>query len=341
MPEESAEQVQPEEADVPEPGQMQFSDDEMQHLKEIFDLFDRDRTGSISLRDLEAIMQSLNRDAEEAKHLLLQLHQQHSPDYQLSDDDRIEFNEFIGIIEHVENKIADGDPHNLAKQDFIRTASSKHGIINIQADNKVIDFLRLLEEYRRKCEMEQNYQEAKKARGKFDELLKKETIRQKNTIRAAQEQELQDIEAAQKAQFLEFSQAWDNYMSDYEATAYLSLEKLKEKHMIEFQNYQEKIRTELKKKMKFSKDLLELRDREAKLVRMKRYDEAERIKQKADLLEEFETSKLEAEMGGIIERKEAKLRHTQQLALAALLKRIQRDRNEQLKHRQQDSQRLI
>lgn len=39
--------------------------------------------------------------------------------------------------------------------------------------------------------------------------------------------------------------------------------------------------------------------------------------------------------------KEAKLRHKQQLALAALLKRIQRDRNEQLKHRQIDSQRLI
>ena len=93
--------------------------------------------------------------------------------------------------------------------------------------------------------------------------------------------------------------------------------------------------------MKFSKDFLELRDREAKLVRMKRYDEAERIKMKADLLEEFERNKLEAEMQAIIEKKEAKLRHTQQLALAALLKRIQRDRNEQLKHRQQDSQRLI
>ena len=38
---------------------------------------------------------------------------------------------------------------------------------------------------------------------------------------------MQNIEAAQKAQFLEFSQAWDNYMSDYEATAYLSLEKMK------------------------------------------------------------------------------------------------------------------
>lgn len=93
--------------------------------------------------------------------------------------------------------------------------------------------------------------------------------------------------------------------------------------------------------MKFSKDLLELRDREAKLVRMKRYDEAEKVKVKADMLEEFEKVKLEAEMQAIIEKKEAKLRHTQQLALAALLKRIQRDRNEQLKHRQQDSQRLI
>ena len=85
-------------------------------------------------------------------------------------------------------------------------------------------------------------------------------------------------------------------MSEYEATAYLSLEKLKEKHMLEFQQFQEKIRRELKQKMKFSKDLLELRDREAKLVRLKRYDEAERIKMKADLLEEFERNKLEAEM---------------------------------------------
>jgi len=48
--------------------------------------------------------------------------------------------------------------------------------------------------------------------------------------------------------------------------------------------------------MKFSRDLLELRDKEAKLVRSKRYEEAEKIKMKADLLEEFERNKLEAEV---------------------------------------------
>ena len=97
-------------------------------------------------------------------------------------------------------------------------------------------------------------------------------------------------------------------MSDYEATAYLSLEKLKvnhyhlticifqEKHMLEFQQFQGKIRHELRARMKFSKDLIELRDKEAKLVKVKRYEEAEKIKMKADLLEEFERNKLEAEV---------------------------------------------
>ena len=48
--------------------------------------------------------------------------------------------------------------------------------------------------------------------------------------------------------------------------------------------------------MKFSKELLDLRDKESKLVKVKRYEEAEKIKMKADLLEEFERNKLEAEM---------------------------------------------
>jgi len=89
----------------------------------------------------------------------------------------------------VEQNLARDDPHNLNRQAYFQN-SSNAGIINISADSKVLDFLRLLEEYRKKCEIEGNYQEAKKARGKFDELLRKETIRQKNNIRAAQEQEL-------------------------------------------------------------------------------------------------------------------------------------------------------
>ena len=87
--------------------------------------------------------------------------------------------------------------------------------------------LRLLTEYIQKCEIEGNYPEAKKARSKMEEIKIKETIRQQNQIRFIQEEELLQVENAQKQQFIEFTNAWDNYMADYEATAYMSLEKLK------------------------------------------------------------------------------------------------------------------
>ena len=35
---------------------MQFTDEEIQNLKEIFDLFDKDHKGAIDIKDLEAIM---------------------------------------------------------------------------------------------------------------------------------------------------------------------------------------------------------------------------------------------------------------------------------------------
>jgi|TARA_B110000305_G_scaffold206747_1_gene237793 Ca2+-binding EF-hand superfamily protein len=46
---------------------MQFSDEEVQNLREIFDLFDKERNGTIYIKDLEQIMVSLQRDPDEAK----------------------------------------------------------------------------------------------------------------------------------------------------------------------------------------------------------------------------------------------------------------------------------
>jgi TPP-dependent 2-oxoacid decarboxylase len=64
-------------------------------------------------------------------------------------------------------------------------------------------------------------------------------------------------------------------MSDYEATAYLSLEKLKEKHNLEIQQLHEKIKSEHSAKMQLSRSLMELKDKVKKLTFQKRYEEAE------------------------------------------------------------------
>lgn len=84
-----------------------------------------------------------------------------------------------------------------------------------------------------------------------------------------------------------------------------------------------------------------MRKKVQKLMHSKRYEEAEELNIQCNIKEQQERDNNEDYIDGVIERDEAKLRRKQQMALAALLKRIQRDRNEQLKHRQIDSQRLI
>ncbi len=168
----------------------EFTEEEIQNLRDIFDLFDRDKSGKIEMKDLEAIMSSLQRDPAEAKEMMNALDPNH--------DQAISFDEFLSMMQQVEQKIVRSDVGMKQRADFQKNSSQK-GVINISADSKVLDFLRLLEEYRRKCEEEGNYAEARKSKSKFDELLKKETVRQKNNIRAAQESELSNIETAQKA----------------------------------------------------------------------------------------------------------------------------------------------
>ena len=228
-----------------------FTEDEVQNLRDIFDLFDKERSGRIDVKDLEAIMTSLQRDPSEARAMLLNSQGGPTDNNTASS---VSFEEFLSLMQQVENKILTHNNNTQGSQDQQPSSIKKggeaslsmmqqrallqsgggangmhnnKGVISIAPDSKVLDFLRLLEEYRRKCEDEGNYAEARKAASKFEELLKKEVARQRNNIRAAQEHELANIEAAQKAQYEELSQAWDHYMSDYEAIAYLSLEILK------------------------------------------------------------------------------------------------------------------
>ena len=78
---------------------MQFSDEEIQNLREIFDLFDKTSCGSIQANDLDAIMQSLSRDPEEAKDLLMQIRAA-KLDGELSpeDHDKVTFDEFLKLM---------------------------------------------------------------------------------------------------------------------------------------------------------------------------------------------------------------------------------------------------
>lgn len=136
-------------------------------------------------------------------------------------------------------------------------------------------------------------------------------LRLLQNMRQAQEQELITVESAQRSQFLEFSGAWDNYMSDYEATAYLSLEKLKEKHALEIQQLHERLRAEASTKVQHSRQLMEIKDKVRKLTFSKRYEEAELLHLQAQQMEKEEADLANDKLEEEIEKQEGLLRQKQ------------------------------
>ena len=73
-----------------------FTEDEIQNLRDIFDLFDKEKTGRIDMRDLEAIMTSLQRDPAEAR-LLLNANQEAAGS--LDEKQSVSFEEFINLMQ--------------------------------------------------------------------------------------------------------------------------------------------------------------------------------------------------------------------------------------------------
>ena len=86
-----------ENAQGPPLGASNFTDDEVQNLREIFDLFDKQCNGHIEVKDLETIMSSLQRDPSEVREFIENI----DPNA----NGRISFQEFLDLMQQVENKI--------------------------------------------------------------------------------------------------------------------------------------------------------------------------------------------------------------------------------------------
>ena len=89
-------------------------------------------------------------------------------------------------------------------------------------------------------------------------------------------------------------------MSDYEATAYLSLEKLKEKHLLEIQQLQERIKREHRGKVKLSKELMDMKRQVHILISTKQIEEAEAIKRECDIREASERAEVDRQVDELL-----------------------------------------
>lgn len=135
-------------------------------------------------------------------------------------------------------------------------------------DPKVEDSLRILEEYRLKCESEGNYEEAGRATDQLATLRKQEEQRRIRALKARHAGEKQAMQMAHNQQYADFNAAWDRYLAEYDAMAAMYVQQMQERHGAKLREYQEALHQELlRKPVKYSRELLDWRSREQLLAR--------------------------------------------------------------------------
>ena len=198
----------------------------------------------------------------------------------------------------------------------------------------------MLADYRRQCEKQRNYDEARQAFHRYQQLRQKETMQELSAVRRRQEKELFSLNAAQQKQTEQFDYAWNEYVTDYETTAYNSLLALRDKQVQEHQTHLAHAARELEKQVRPSKQLLDLRKQEEVVARLGLYAEAKQLRHQAEALETKEVKEARRKVAKGLRRQEEAILKKHQQAFGALLKRIQRDRVEQRRHRDQDGTKL-
>ena len=140
---------------------------------------------------------------------------------------------------------------------------------------------------------------------------------------------------------MEFNSAWTQNMSEFERQAREIEETAIRRHQEEYGTFQATLYSKEPRSYKFSRELLHLKTSVDSLARQGRYDEAHKVKRKAEQLEKWERLKLDNEHKTMVATKELLLRQQQQAQLEALRRRIQRGREEHKEHWLMGAQRLM
>ena len=129
-------------------------------------------------------------------------------------------------------------------------------------------------------------------------------------------------------QAMEFNSAWSQNMTEFERQAREIEDQCRQKHAEEFAEFQTKLQAKASRTYKFSRELLLMRKSVDTLAKQGRYNEAHKLKAKAQKLEEWERMKLDNEQEMTLAAKELQLKQQQQMQLEALQRRIARGREE-------------
>ena len=79
-----------------------YTEEDIENLRKIFSLFDKENEGMIAISDMHELMQNLGKTKKEAAAIVNVIDVNH--------DSKIEFNEFVQLLSSIERSLQSSDP---------------------------------------------------------------------------------------------------------------------------------------------------------------------------------------------------------------------------------------
>ena len=208
-------------------------------------------------------------------------------------------------------------------------------------DVRVEEYISVLERFRLLCEAEGRYAEAGLALEQITSLRREEEVRRIASHKARHAAERAALADAHTVQFAAFQAEWAAFLAGFDDAVGRQLVATRARHVTELKDYQDAAHAELlRTPLKFSRELLEWRAREASLAGLRKFTDAAHIRGVADDVERRERAKWDGERLAAHAAREDRFIAQQGAELAAIAERVGAKRAEHVKARDADAARL-
>eukprot|EP00672_Neobodo_designis_P023320 CAMPEP_0174849960 /NCGR_PEP_ID=MMETSP1114-20130205/18440_1 /TAXON_ID=312471 /ORGANISM="Neobodo designis, Strain CCAP 1951/1" /LENGTH=346 /DNA_ID=CAMNT_0016084381 /DNA_START=141 /DNA_END=1181 /DNA_ORIENTATION=+ len=209
------------------------------------------------------------------------------------------------------------------------------------AEMPLDEYIRILAEYRHACELRENYKEAELVQHVLKHLRLEEETRHVKGLTEQQEAERRGLEDAHMMEFSNFNKIWNERIDAFEEHQLDAQAAMLERHSQELAAFRADMANGEHRRVKYSKDLLNLRSIQQTLAQQRNYADAQKVKLKGDKIEALEYEKISREKAEIYARKEAQILQRHRQELAALAKRMDRGKLELERARKKELEMLL
>jgi hypothetical protein len=210
-----------------------------------------------------------------------------------------------------------------------------------EGEADIEEFIHILEEHCKNCEVEGKYVEADMAKRRIKELKEQKKQMDVEELMTRQQNENIELEETHILEFNNFNQEWDKRMNEFQMHSSQLIKALEEKHVAKHEEFRIRIEDKIPIKFKPSSELLNLTKIQKSLAKQKEYKEAHDVQVRAQRLEKEEQEKYMMDRQITIEKAEEKLFQQQDNEMEALRKRIIAGENEQKKQRALELERMF